>query len=489
MDLTERIAEFEKLLAIKDAEISALEQSLERTAAENAELKELVSKLGKAVEQLTHQANQNSRNSHKPPSSDDLGKRRSIRKGKKPTGRKPGGQPGHEGHYRQLLPVESVDIFKEHYPAECDVCQQPPAHLPAIVTGTARYQVVEMGENGGSYVTEHQLHSVLCPCGSLVDASLDKAPTSAFGPRLKSFIALLTGRYHVSRRQVPAMLKECFGIDISLGSVSNIEGQMAEALESSAKEAMAAVESASVKHIDETSWLRESKRCSLWVLACAKATVFRITPDGKGATLRSLFAKAPQGILVSDRATVFLFWSMDRRQVCWAHLLRTFADFSERSNTLAAKLGRDLQTYAELVLKYHRDWKAGTLTRDKFRQLTMAVRVQVRRTLNRAVAAKLDYVSGSCENMLAHWHAMWTFLNNPDVDPTNNHGERELRSAVIWRKQCFGTQSARGDLFAERMLTVTCTLRKQGRRVLDFLQACFEAMLFEGTYPRLIGVG
>lgn len=79
--------------------------------------------------------------------------------------------------------------------------------------------------------------------------------------------------------------------------------------------------------------------------------------------------------------------------------------------------------------------------------------------------------------MLKHWDAMWTFVTTPGVEPTNNHAERELRRLVIWRKRCFGSQSERGDRFVERMMTVTHTLRKQGRSVLDFLQASFEAML------------
>ena len=66
----------------------------------------------------------------------------------------------------------------------------------------------------------------------------------------------------------------------------------------------------------------------------------------------------------------------------------------------------------------------------------------------------------------------WTFVDRPDVDPTNNHGERELRAFVLWRKRSFGTQSERGNLFAERIMTIAHTARKQGTHVLDFLTAC-----------------
>ena len=105
--------------------------------------------------------------------------------------------------------------------------------------------------------------------------------------------------------------------------------------------------------------------------------------------------------------------------------------------------------------------------------------------MQRAVKAEISYVSGSCVNMLEHWDAMWTFVESPGVEPTNNHAERELRRLVMWRKRCFGSQSERGDRFAERVLTVTHTMRKQGARTLDFLHQSLVAMLESSPAPSL----
>lgn len=58
------------------------------------------------------------------------------------------------------------------------------------------------------------------------------------------------------------------------------------------------------------------------------------------------------------------------------------------------------------------------------------------------------------------------------MEPTNNHAERELRRFVLWRKRSFGTQSDRGNRFAERLMTIAHTARKQGLDVLAFLVAC-----------------
>jgi transposase len=103
------------------------------------------------------------------------------------------------------------------------------------------------------------------------------------------------------------------------------------------------------------------------------------------------------------------------------------------------------------------------------------VRRQLEAALTRAVAADIKGLSGSCADILAHKEALWTFAERDDVEPTNNHAERELRAFVLWRKRSFGTQSQRGNLFAERLMTVAHTARKQHKNVLAFLTACCQA--------------
>ncbi|MEK7706218.1 MAG: DUF6444 domain-containing protein, partial [Myxococcota bacterium] len=92
-----------------DNKIARLEAQLEASLAANRRLAVLAGDLVARVEELTRELGKNSSNSAKPPSSDALGERRKIRKKKLKTGRKRGGQPGHKGHYRALLPVERVD--------------------------------------------------------------------------------------------------------------------------------------------------------------------------------------------------------------------------------------------------------------------------------------------------------------------------------------------------------------------------------------------
>jgi transposase len=137
------------------------------------------------------------------------------------------------------------------------------------------------------------------------------------------------------------------------------------------------------------------------------------------------------------------------------------------------------------LFEYWHQYREGTLSRDRLRAWTTPLRAQVEALLERAVAMRIDGLSGSCADMLEHRVALWTFLDHDDVQPTNNHAERELRAFVLWRKRCFGTQSDRGNLFAERLMTIAHTARKQRRNVLSFLTASCQAYLEKTEPPSL----
>jgi transposase len=96
------------------------------------------------------------------------------------------------------------------------------------------------------------------------------------------------------------------------------------------------------------------------------------------------------------------------------------------------------------------------------------------------------YEAGTCREILKLKDAMWTFVYVDGVEPTNNHAERALRPAVIWRKGSFGTDSQNGSRFVERILTVVSTLKSQGRNILEFLTAAGNAVLGHCSAPSLL---
>ena len=472
----DRIGELEADLAARDALITEQAKKIAEQAKEIAALKEQVAEL---VEKLS----QNSSNSHKPPSSDPPGNRKQRHARDKQKRRKRGGQKGHKGSRRELLPPEQVDKFVDHFPHECESCWKslPEVHDPHAT----RYQHTEVPPIR-PHTTEHRRHAVTCPhCRYVTRAPYDakKIPASPFGPRLMSLVALLTGFYHLSRRKAQGLLSDVLGVSMSLGAISNIEARVSNAIEPAVDEVWDRVVDADVKHTDGTGWLQAGTTMSLWTIATAAATVFKILADGAKDTLRPLFREL-KGILISDRATALNFWAMAYRQICWAHLLRRFVSFSERDGPAGA-VGRELLNYTGILFDYWRDYRDGKITRERFVAWMAPLRQQMEAIFEKAVDLDIKGLSGSCANILEHRQALWTFVERDDVEPTNNHGERELRAFVLWRKRSFGTQSDRGNRFAERVMTIAHTARKQSKNVLAFLTACCRARSEADATPSL----
>jgi len=449
-------------------QIAELEAALRDSDAKNAALTEQVAALTAQVERLTEELGRTSRNSNLPPSSDPPGRGTKPRKSKKGK-RKRGGQPGHKGSRRELLPTDEADDVVPLFPDACESCWRP--LLQTRDPRAKRYQVTELLPIT-PHTTEFQRHAVRCGCGYVTRRPFRdcEIPASPFGPRLMGVVALLTGVYHLSRRKAARLLSDRVGVRISMGAIRAVDARVSTALAPAVAEARARVDDAPIKHTDGTSWRKAGAPMAVWTIATAAATVFAVVTDSTRATLRALLGKQ-RGILVSDRAKALQFWAMDRRQICWAHLLRKFVSFSERDGP-AGRIGRELVAYAGLVFHYWTAHQARELPRAAFRAWMRPVRVHMEATLERAARANIRGLSGSCADILAHRDALWTYVDRVGVEPTNNHAERELRGLVLWRKRSFGTQSERGDRFVERIMTVAHTARKQGVNALAFLAAC-----------------
>ena len=109
----------------------------------------------------------------------------------------------------------------------------------------------------------------------------------------------------------------------------------------------------------------------------------------------------------------------------------------------------------------------------------------IERKLEDAARLGTPGVSRSAQHILSHRDAMWRFVADRRVEPTNNHAERELRHLVCWRKVCGGSQSERGSRFAANLASVIQTCRKRGQRVLAFLTSSIQAALRGATPPLL----
>jgi transposase len=451
----------------------ALGQALERIA-----------QLEQRVSELEARLNRHSGNSSQPPSQDPP---QAPGNRKEKSGRKPGGQKGHQGNYRELMPPEKVNKIVEHRAKECPHCRSALDHAAARqAPPVERRQVWELPEIQ-PVITEHRLSAGWCHhCQTWVKPDLPvEVGRSAFGPRLQAWVAILTGRFRQSRRQVVELLRELCGVQVSLGSIQSLCEETSEALAVPYREAKGAVAQAGMAHLDETGWKEKGKRHWLWVAVTKLTTVFMVSCSRGRKAMRELIGEAFQGILHSDRWGAYNIVDPLRRQLCWAHLKRDFQALSER-RTRAGPLGEwGLREVKRLFAAWHR-YQAGEITWAEMQWQLVPVRTRLGRLLRRGASCGDPKAEALCRNLLKLWPALLTFAMVPGAEPTNNRAERALRGAVLWRKGCFGNQSDNGSRFTERILTTVATLRQQNRNIVEYVVAAIQAHRTGQLAPSLL---
>jgi transposase len=450
-----------------------------------AALQEQVAALQRENIELRARLGQNSSNSSRPPSSDLPGTRRPPKQ--TPSGRSPGGQPGHPGHQRVLLPLDQVDHVIPLVPAVCRQCGEL---LPATAgpgdPADERQQVTELPPPRAA-VTEYHLAARRCRgCGTVTRASRPAdVGAGSFGPRLQALVALLSGRYRLSRREVAQLMGDVWGAQVGLGSVVELEQATSAALAPVVAEAQAMAQQAAVANMDETGWREGRRKAYLWVMVTALLTVFRVDRTRSGQVARELLGPSWCGIVGSDRFSGYAWLEVPRRQVCWAHLKRDFQQMVDWGGA-AAPIGTAALAIESCVFERWHRFRAGAIDRATLQRELDPLRLELRELLLAGATSEHAKAAGRCAELLRLWPALWSFARYAGVEPTNNAAEQALRPAVLWRKGSFGTHSPAGSRFAERLLTVSATCRQQGRDLLGFLIAVNQAARLGTLPPSLI---
>jgi transposase len=449
-----------------------------------AELSERLAKQEERIVELERRLNRNSRNSSLPPSLDPPAA--PERRPAPSSGREAGAQPGHPGRGRHLAPIEALDEVIEHWP-ECCACghvfcaaERRPVGWPA------RHQVAELPSTA-VILSEHRLQRLRCPeCGAVTRAALPpEVPPGAFGPCLQAAVATLAVRNRVSRRDAVELVAELFGAHLSVGSVDAILQHAAQALEEPYEELLAHVRCAPALNIDETGWrLRGGKR-TLWGALTGRAAVFRIAEGRHRREAQALLGEQFAGIACSDRWWAYDYLDPAQRQLCWAHLVR---DLTAHSEGLGAQKQFGVAGL-EIAAGLFKAWGEFREDGDRGRLLERIAPLQeeLRALLEEAAtkAARNRRHRPFAKNLLKRWPALWSFASVPSVEPTNNHAERGLRGAVIYRKLSLGSQSEEGERTIARLLSASVTCRLQKRSLFAYLSDVLTAEIRGEPVPLL----
>lgn len=214
--------------------------------------------------------------------------------------------------------------------------------------------------------------------------------------------------------------------------------------------------------------------------------VYFLTHYSRGKGAANDLLQGFEGILISDRYGGYNDHPLDRRQLCWAHLLRNLECIAGRQGR-AGRLGRRLVRLARLTVRMEHRWRGSGYRSVLYEHRLHRLRAWFRRELEQgACDPEKSRTGNQCRRLLGEESMLWTFLSHPGIPLTNNAAERALRPYVIWRKISFFSQSYRGDQFRPLILSIieTCKLlRISAYRILRL--ACEQGLRGEVVTVRL----
>jgi transposase len=449
---------------------------------------------------LQEQNQQSSRNSSIPPSKDRL----QHKKPRRPrcTGRKPGGQPGHPGVTRPLVPPDKVTTTIPVIPESCPCGHIFPDDAP-IIGAPYPHQIFDIPPIKPT-ITEYLLHHRICPdCKAIVRAPRPiGVPALTLGPDAQALVTLLTGKYHLAKRHVSTLMHDVFGIPLSIASICNVEAAVSTVLTTPVEGVRTAVIQAASKNVDESGWAQRRdpdpgqpadsplKRPWLWSVTTTDATFYLIRRGRNQTVAREILGMQDDATdypatVTTDRYGVYNILPLSARQLCWQHLDRDFLAVSERADPIAKCIGKELMTQVDTLFHSWHLYRDGVLDFDALGQTMAPVREKVSSLLRGGHQAD-PKTKTFCNNLLKLEPALWTFLRVEGVEPTNNAAERSQRRGVMKGDHTFGTQSSGGSRYVERILTTVATCQQHGINTLTYLSSALHAYLHDKPIPPLI---
>jgi transposase len=391
--------------------------------------------------------------------------------------KKPGAKPGHAGKCRGRPP--KITHHKEHPPQDrCPKCGSPLADPTEH-----RFRLIEDIPETQPEVTEHRIPRQWCPgCRKLVEPPVvDAMPGARFGHRLVALSAWLHYGLGTTLSQIIEVLQHHAQFELSQGGLMDAWERLAEVFAAWYAEIEAEIKESGVLHADETGWRVNGRTHWLWCFSTLRATCYIIDRSRGSPALSKFFTEAFDGTLVTDFWAAYSAVECAARQACLPHLFRELdkTDDADRTEAWAAfskKLKRLLRDAIRL------DERNG-LSDDQF--LSRRARLDPRlRDLFDAPTENTN-VRRLQKRLRRYQDALFTFLDHSDVPSDNNHAEREIRPAVIMRKNSLANRSDNGARVQAILMSVYRTLKLRGHDPLDTIVTALRKYVRTGTLPPL----
>ena len=440
-----RTSELQKLQSIQ---VAFVESQMKLVELESNYKQEILL-LKKEIESLKDKLNLNSSNSGIPTSKEVYQKEKKIRKRSE---RKAGGQPGQKGRQYQLKEPDRVHkVDTKEQVCSCGGCLELESH--------SVHQKIEFPTIKPE-IDEYRLAHKRCKkCGKKYKAKLDNY--KVLGPNAESIIGSLGGFFNNSKRDIQQILSQIFNLDVSLGLISETEKRISSKLESKYKKLLEELEESPYLHIDETGHKNQGQRFWCWFLGNSKISFFYLAKTRGKKVLAKLLPEY-DGLVVSDRYAVYNYFEDKNRQVCLAHLRRDFKRFAHSSNAEIAKIGNKLLDSLDRVFVVYNGYRSKQIPNLYYLRKIREIQKKMYSLLKKLRhESELEQARRIANNILKSFDKMWLFIENEDIEPTNNFAERQIKHHVKYRKNSHHTWSDRGDRFIERIKSIYATAKLQ----------------------------
>jgi transposase len=445
------------------ATVIALQAEVEKLRAENTALR------GRVAE-LEAQVRANSRNSSKPPSSDGLGKPtpKSLRTR---SGRKPGGQPGHDG--RTLRQRDDPDDVVRHEPATCRGCGMD--SRAGMQISVERRQVFDLPPVA-VHVTEHQLVTRRCPCGTDTTATAPERVTAPvqYGPRILAVIVYLYVGQFLSKKRTAQALADLFGVPISAGTVATATTRAGDDLNEFLDITRQELINSPVVHFDETGLRVDGRLHWLHSASTATFTLLHIhRRRGREAMNDHGVLPTFTGTAVHDAWAPYDSYTAAAHILCNAHLLRELQAVTDTATPgqwcWAGQVTDSLLTLKTLAEHAH----AASTTIDPAMVTEHTQRIHAAAL----IAANDQTHQGPLANkqralarrIRDRQHNYLAFTTNPALPWDNNAAEREIRMVKIRQKVSGCLRTLTGAQHFAAIRSYTATTQKHGLNLYDAL--------------------
>lgn len=456
-----------------------LEQKIINQNKQLAKQDKLIKELLERIARLENQLNKNSKNSSKPPSSDQ--------KPSSAPNKKKQGKSFHRGASRQLLPQSSVTSQEIRKIEKCSRCGSSMKPTGKVFS----WQQIELPQIK-PLVHQIDLHTCECPsCHLQQTPQLEQAETYLMGPRLESFVNLCLGQFRQGHRVVREFIATLIpGLHLSQGLISKVKARASQSLDKAYNEiADAILTKSQATHIDATCWRHEGKNQHAVVVRTENFIRFCLVERQNGDTLCQLLKNKKIVHLVSDRGLAISKIESRIHQYCLAHLIRNICGLAEHPSTRvsqAQELG-EIYDALHLLFKDKHRLNRGEISVSTWRQYGYATFGFMEEKIEKLLQSKpTKKLKQACRRMLKDWEHFKVYLRDKNHPMTNNPAEEALRNLVITRKLCFGSRSSYGRQWRQAIQSCIETLRRKGRSVLDFLTQAIQSCRTGSSYPDVV---